>query len=130
MNSMKVLLIDPLDSADANSFARQRRDRIVDLGIGGKNTYIRWREQFNCSVTTLDSFRDGFDTFREVRNLLGLGCNRLMDEHGLDWWEILSILLTSEMETLLLLQRFVKTIGSGDEIYVSRPVFMPVFCSG
>jgi hypothetical protein len=33
----------------------------------------------------------------------------------------MSILLHGELETLILLQRFVQTVGSGDEVYVSRP---------
>ena len=96
-------------------------DRIVDLGLGGVNTYARWQRQFQCPVTTLDSLRKGFDDFRLVRDLLDLGCGRLTDEHGLDWWEIMSLLLHGELETLILLQRFVPTVGSRDEVYVSRP---------
>ena len=121
MNFMRVLLIDPLDSADAGPWAKQPWDRIVDLGMGGKNTYARWHDQFQCPVTTLDSLRNGFDDFRRIRDLLGVGCGRLVDEHGLDWWEIMSILLHGEMEALILLQRFVPTIGSDDEVYASRP---------
>jgi hypothetical protein len=89
--------------------------------MGGKNTYERWTRQFRCPVTTLNSLRTGFDDFRRVRDLLGLGCGRLIDKHGLDWWEIMSILRHGEMETLILLQRLVRTLGSGDEVYVSRP---------
>lgn len=121
MNSMRVLLIDPHDTADAGAWAGQRWDRIVDLGMGGKNTYARWTSQFQCPVTTLDSLRNGFDTFRRVRELLGAGCGRLIDQHGLDWWEIMSLLLHGELEALILLQRWVQTVGSGDEVWVSRP---------
>ncbi len=118
---MKVLLIDPLDIADVGAWAGQRWDRIVDLGLGGANTYARWRHQFRCPLTTLNSLRKGFDDFRHVRDVLGLGCGRLFDEHGLDWWEILSILLIEEMQVLILLQRLAQTIASGDEVHVSRP---------
>jgi hypothetical protein len=121
VNSMRVLLIDPLDTADAGAWAEQRWDRIVDLGMGGKNTYERWTRQFQCPVTTLNSLRTGFDDFRRVRELLGLGCGQMIDEHGLDWWEIMSILRHGEMEALILLQRLVQTLGPGDEVYVSRP---------
>lgn len=121
MNSMRVLLVDPLDTADAGAWAGQRWDRIVDVGIGGKNTYARWTSQFQCPVTTLDSLRNDFDTFRRVRELLGAGCGRLIDEHGLDWWEITSILLHGEMESLIVLQIFAQTLGASDQVYVSRP---------
>ncbi len=65
--------------------------------------------------------RDGFEDFRRVRRLLDLGCGQLVDEHGLDWWEIMGLLLHGELELLILLQRLAKTVGSEDEVYISRP---------
>jgi hypothetical protein len=118
---MKILLIHPEDDPEKGPWASLPWDRIVDIGVGGVNTYARWNRQFQCPVTTLDSLRSGFDDFRRVRDLLGLGCGRLTDEHGLDWWEIMSLLLHGELETLILLQRFAPTVGSGDEVFVSRP---------
>jgi hypothetical protein len=118
---MKVLLVHPEDDPEKGPWASLPWDRILDLGLGGMNTYARWSRHFDCPVTTLGSLRNGFADFRRVRDLLGLGCGRLIDQHGLDWWEIMSILLASEMEALVLLQRFAQTIGSGDEVHVSRP---------
>ena len=120
-STMKILLIHPEDDPEKGPWASLPWDRIVDIGVGGVNTYARWNRQFQCPVTTLDSLRSGFDDFRRVRDLLGLGCGRLTDEHGLDWWEIMSLLLHGELETLILLQRFAPTVGSGDEVFVSRP---------
>lgn len=121
MSPVKYLLIDPLDTADVGAWLGQRWDHIVDLGLGGANTYQRWARQFRCPVTTLGSLRNGFDDFRRVRELLGRGCGRLIDSHGLDWWEIMSLLLHDEMEAVILLQRFVQTLGPDDAVYVSRP---------
>src|SRR5260370_28631941 len=121
VNSMNVLLIDPLDTADSGPLAGQRWDRIVGFGMGGVNSYERWTRQMHCPITTLDSFRDGFDTLLRVRDLLGLGSKPLVDEYGLEWWEIMSLLLHGELEALILLQRFVQTLASDDELYVSRP---------
>jgi hypothetical protein len=118
---MKILLIHPEDDAEKGPWASLPWDCIVDLGLGGVKTYARWTRKFQCSVTTLDSLRSGFEDFRRVRDLLGLGCGRLTDDHGLDWWEIMSLLLHGELETLILLQRLVPTFESGDEVYVSRP---------
>jgi hypothetical protein len=118
---MRILLIHSEDDPENGPWASLPWDRIVDLGMGGKNTYARWARQFQCPVITLDSLRNGFDDFRRVRGLLDLGCGRVTDEHGLDWWEIMSLLLHGELETLILLQRFVPTVEPGDELYVSRP---------
>ncbi len=118
---MKILVIHSEDDPEDGPWRNRVWDRIVDLGMGGKNTYARWSRRFHCPVTTLDSLRNGFDDFRRVRGLLDRGCGRLTDEHGLDWWEIMSLLLHGELETLILLQRFVTTLDPGDEVYVSRP---------
>src|SRR5580704_9992712 len=126
---MKILLVHFEDDPGKGPWASVRWDHVVDLGLGGKNSYARWIRQLRCPVTSLDSLRNGFDDFRRVRDMLGVGCGRLIDEHGLDWWEIMSILLHGELETLLLLQRFLRTVSAGDEVYVSRPGLMPVFCS-
>ncbi len=118
---MKILLIHPEDDPETGPWASLPWDRIVDLGLGGVSSYARWSRQFHCPVTTLNSLGKGFDDFRHIRDLLGMGCGRLVDEHGLDWWEIMSILLHGEMETLILLQRLAQTAGSNDEVHVSRP---------
>jgi hypothetical protein len=118
---MTILLIHSEDDPEKGPWANMPWDRIVDLGLGGMNCYARWSRQFHCPVTTLGSLRNGFDDFRRVRDVLGVGCGRLIDEHGLDWWEMMSLFQHEELETLILLQRFAQTIRSDDEVYVSRP---------
>jgi hypothetical protein len=118
---MRILFIHPEDGAEKGPWASQPWDQIVDIGQGGVNTYERWVRQFSCPVVTLGSLRNGFDILRHVRELLGHGCGRLVDEHGLDWWEIMSMLLHGELETFIVLQRFAQTVESRDEVHVSRP---------
>jgi hypothetical protein len=118
---MKILLIHPLDTADTGALAHQRWNRIVDLGRDGSGTYERWNKRFDCAVENLNSLRDGFEDFYKIRELLGRGCGYLFDEYGLDWWEILSIHLHEQLEAFALLQRFAKSVGSADEVHVSRP---------
>jgi hypothetical protein len=121
--SMKILSIDPSDSADEGPWVGERWDRVVDLGLAGQKSYKRWSNQFHCPVSTLRSLRPGFDNFRRVRSLMDLGSGRLIDEFGLDWWELMSMLWHGELETLVLLQRFVESLSPCDEIHVSRAGF-------
>jgi len=118
---MKILLIHPDDDPEKAPWAYLAWDRIVDLGLGGENTYQRWRRRFGCPVNTLGFLKDRVDDLRMVREVLGLGCGRLMDEHGLDWWEMASTLVHGEVERFLLAQEFVQSLGSRDQLYVSRP---------
>ncbi len=118
---MKTLFIHAEDDPAQGQWASIRWDCIVDAGIAGANSYTRWSRQFRCPVTSLNSLRQGVDDFRHIRQILGAGCGQLIDQHGLDWWEILSIDLLGEVEMVILLQRFAAAIGSEDEVYVSRP---------
>src|SRR4029077_3959728 len=108
---MKILLIHFEDDPEKGPWASLPWDRVVDLGMGGVKSYERWARKMQCPITTLDSFRDGLDTLFRARELLGLGGKRLVDQYGLDWWEILSLLLHDEVKTLILLRRFVHTLG-------------------
>jgi hypothetical protein len=123
VSGMRILVINQPDMADVGVWSSHRWDLVVDLGRGGAGTYERWSKRFGCRVEILDSFRKGSDDFRRVRDLLGRGCGKLIDEYGLDWWEIMLMLLHEEMEALILLRRFAQTISASDEVYISRPGF-------
>lgn len=118
---MKILLMHSGDDPEKGPWASVPWDRIVDLGMGGVESYARWTRRFACPVTTLGSLRNAFDDFRRVRELLAFGCGRLIDEYGLDWWELMSLFLHGQLETLILLQHFAQTVGPADDVYVSRP---------
>jgi hypothetical protein len=118
---MRILLIHPLDTAERGPWAAQHWDLIVDLGRDGTATYEDWQRSFRCSVENLNALRDGFEDFYRIRELLGKGCGYLVDEYGLDWWEILSIFLHEEMELLFLLRRWTQRIQRADDVHVSRP---------
>src|SRR5271169_3757848 len=120
---MRILVIDPMDLAEEGPWANQGWHQIVDLGQAGAGTYEQWSTRFACPVHSVNSLRHGFDDSLRVRELLGRGQGQLVDEHGLDWWEIMSLLLTGELEAIILLQRFVRTLSPNDEVHVSRPGF-------
>jgi hypothetical protein len=120
---MKTLLIHSEDDPENGPWADSHWDRIVDLGLGGKNVYARWKRRWGCRVDALRFLSQGFSDFHRIRDVLGAGCGRLVDEHGLDWWEIMSVYSAEELEALILLQRFAESMSSNkeEEVYVSRP---------
>jgi hypothetical protein len=65
--------------------------------------------------------RKGFEDFRRVRELMDMGCGQLIDQHGLDWWEIFFLLFHGDLESFVLAQHFCATISPADELHVSRP---------
>ncbi len=120
---MKVLLVDALDSADTGPWASQRWDRIVDMGLGGAQTYARWSNRFGCPAAPLNASRNGLAELLGIRKLLELGLGRLTDEYGLNWWELLSIHLHGQLEQLISLQCLAHELGANDEVHVSRTGF-------
>jgi hypothetical protein len=119
--AVRVLLVDPTDAVDAGAWTRERWDRIVDLGLSGETSYSRAAQQFGQPVTPLQAFRgEDFREIRRVRQLLLAGNGRLQDSTGLDWWELTAILVHQQLEAIVLLRKFVETLGPEDEVHVSR----------
>ena len=117
---MKTLFIHPEDGLQNGPWAGERWDRIVDLGKDGALSREAAEAALRCPVSTLDAFRANHGEKRRVRELLVLGMGRLCDQYGLDWWELMIPDVHEQLEVAYLLQKFVETVGAGDEVYVSR----------
>jgi hypothetical protein len=120
---MRILLLHPEDELEAGPWALQRWGRAIDLGTAGAASYARAEEKFGCAVTGLAEFRKDFREMRRVRELIGMGQGRLDDDYGLDWWELASIEVHQRFEVAFLMAELARTLGSDDEVYVSRPCF-------
>lgn len=120
---MRVLLIHPEDNLQKGPWNGSKWDRVLDLGQAGMESYRLAAARFGCAVTPLQSFRKDFKEIRRVKELLNLGLGRLTDGFGLDWWELTSILVHPQLESLILLQELMETLHESDEVYVSRPGF-------
>jgi len=120
---MRVLVIHPEDDLQGEPWVSQRWDRVIDLGRAGAESYARATERLGCPISPLSEFRESFDEMRRVRELLALGMGKLMDDFGLDWWELTAILVHQQLEIAYLLGRVVERLGASDEVHVSRPCF-------
>ncbi|HEY1677606.1 MAG TPA: DUF6716 putative glycosyltransferase [Candidatus Sulfotelmatobacter sp.] len=120
---MRVLLIHPEDGLQAAPWSSRKWDRVIDLGTSGHQDYDRVARRFGCAITRLAEFRVDFQEMRRVRELISLGLNLLNDQFGLDWWELTSIEIHQRFEIAFLMGELAKTLGPGDEVWVSRPGF-------
>ena len=118
---MRVLLLHPDDDPNLGSWASQSWGLVVDLGIAGQRTYENWSRLFYCPVAPLPKL--GLEDFKQVRETLFLGLGRVLDVHGFDWWELLSIEYHERVERILSLQKLAESIGRDDEVFVSRDGF-------
>ncbi len=53
----------------------------------------------------LDTLWRGIEDFDSIRQLLHAGRNQLLDEIGLDWWDLVSVLIYPELQDAVLLSR-------------------------
>jgi hypothetical protein len=51
----------------------------------------------------------------------GFGC--VVDEHGLDWWELISIRFHEQIALIIRLKKLAAQLSATDEVFVTRPGF-------
>ena len=118
---MRVLLLQPEDSPERGPWSRQRWDLIVDLGKSSLFSVERWTRQFGCPVLRADSFRHGIADAKHVREMFSAGRSRLADEEGIDWWDLMSLLVAPYALTLPALLSVAKEISASAELWTTRP---------
>jgi hypothetical protein len=94
---------------------------VIDLGSAGPSAYERWGEFFGCPVGSLEKLE--LTDFDQIRRTLSFGLGRLVDEHGLDWWELIALRFHEQMERVLRLRKLAAQFGERDEIFISRSGF-------
>jgi hypothetical protein len=117
---LKTLLVHPEDSPCSGPWAGEKWDLIVDLGKSSVFTRAAWQERLNSPVLQLDTLRHGVQDFDSIRQLLHAGRNQLLDEIGLDWWELVSVLIYPELQDAVLLRRLAEQLDATAELYATR----------
>ena len=117
---MRVLLVQPEDSPARGPWSRRTWDLVVDLGKSSASSEQAWTAQYHCPVLRADSFRQGIADVKKVREIFSIGAGRLVDEEGIDWWELLSLLATPEAVSLLILKSIAMQISPTDDLCATR----------
>ncbi|HKW16137.1 MAG TPA: hypothetical protein VJO35_01380 [Terriglobales bacterium] len=117
---MKILCIHPQDEPEYGEWGNQSWDRVIDLGIGGAETYKRWSSFFHSVVAGLEFARTGHEC---VRNALTHLSGYLRDSQGVDWWEVLSVRYIERLYRIVAMQRLMGTLGGDDALFFTRPCF-------
>ena len=123
---MRVLLLHPDDNSECGPWAQQSWDLAFDLGFAGQAAYDGWSKRLGCPITPVP--RLGLEDFRRVRRALASGLGRVVDEYGLDWWELISIRFHEPIERILCLQELQASLDSmlldsEDEVWITRTGF-------
>ena len=117
---MKILLVHPEDSPRYGPWAHERWDQIVDLGNSSESTAAAWETLTGCPVVRLQSFRHQIEDPRLVGQMLRSGFGQLLDQHGIDWWELTSLFIHSELETAIGLQRLAANANLAGDLHATR----------
>jgi hypothetical protein len=120
---MRILLLHPEDDIHG-SWARARWDSVVDLGRAPQSLYNEWSAQLRCPVFSI------FDFAREVEDLwlwdrlLRLGLGRVVDRFGIDWWDVVGLILQSDLQDVRLAIQLAEKLGTSQRLTVSQPSVM------
>ncbi len=117
---MRVLLLQPEDLPGAGPWSRERWDLIVDLGKSSLFSVEDWTRQSGCPVLRSDRFRGGAADVRQVRSLFSSGRRCLIDEEGLDWWDLTSLPVAQEALTVLALRGLAAELSPSAEFWATR----------
>ena len=118
---MRVLLVQPQDSPRRGPWSRHHWDLIIDLGKSSAFSEEGWARQFGCRVLRAESFRHGIADARRVRETFYAGRGWLIDKEGIDWWDLISLLVVPDALTLLTLQAVANEIGPSADIWATGP---------
>ncbi len=117
---MRVLLLQPEDLPERGPWSRQHWDLIVDLGKSSRFSEERWARQYGCPVLRTDSFRHGIEDGKKVRQIFSEGRGHLIDEEGIDWWELMSVLIAAHALDVIALRVLAKEISPSAELWATR----------
>jgi len=118
---MKILIVHPSDSVDAGPWARDHWDWIVDLGWSGRFCYEQASRTGGCRVFSLHDHMDPDDHRSGLRSSLSAGLGKLVDEEGLDWWDLFVPLAYSRIDEILMVWSLRRKIPEGAEVVATRP---------
>lgn len=118
---MRVLLLNPEDRPFDGPWARESWDLVVDFGWAGGCSYAEWAKVFGCPTYGLFNFGEEIKDLQRIGETLRAGRGQLVDEDGIDWWELMAPARYSELHDQLLLLNLNKQIPSNAEVRASRP---------
>jgi hypothetical protein len=115
---MKLLVLDGAD--DLSTLPSQPWDMIVDCARAPAATYDSWARLSGAECLSFFDFAHGFDDLHASRELLRRGLKIVVDEDGVDWWDVLSLLIESDLRQVMLALRLSRQLPSTCQIYTSR----------
>jgi hypothetical protein len=120
---MRIFLLHPDDDFQG-SWTRQQWDSVVDLGRAPKSFYDAQSVELGCPVLSIFDLAVEVDDLQVWRSLLEPGMGRVVDRFGIDWWDVISLVLQPELQEVRLALRLAERLIGCRTLAVSRPLAM------
>src|ERR1035437_5365933 len=120
---MRVLLLHPDDDFHG-SWTRQHWDSVIDLGRAPNSFYDERSAALGCPVFSIFDLAVEVEDLQIWRHLLASGMGRVVDRFGIDWWDVISLLLQPELQDVRLALRLAEKLQGCRTLAVSRPSLM------
>ena len=117
---MRVLLLHPDDDFHG-SWTSQQWDSVIDLGRAPKSFYDERSAALGCPVYSIFHLAVEVEDMQIWRSLLEPGMGRVVDRFGIDWWDVISLVLQSELQDVRLALRLAEKLRGCRTLAVSRP---------
>jgi hypothetical protein len=115
-----VFLLHPDDDFQG-SWTHDPWDSVVDLGRAPRSFYDDRSAEFGCPVFSIFDLAVEVEDLQSLRPLLDLGLGRVVDRHGIDWWDVISLQLQPDLQDIKLALRLAEKLKSCRELVASRP---------
>jgi hypothetical protein len=117
---MRVLLLHPDDDFQG-SWTSQHWDAVIDLGRTPKSFYDERSAALGCPVFSVFDLAVEVEDLQIWRRLLEPGMGRVVDRFGIDWWDVISVMLQPELQNVRLALRLAEKLSGCRTLVVTRP---------
>lgn len=117
---MKILLLHPKDRVEGGPWHHTRWDWIVDLGWAGHRAYSEREDRLSCKAFSIRNVPDHQLHLSHLRDSWEPGLGKLVDEEGVDWWDVFFPSSYDRIEEILLASALAGQIPADAEIVATR----------
>jgi hypothetical protein len=117
---MNFLLLHP-DDEFSGPWTRQHWDSVIDLGRAPKSFYDERSAALGCPVFSIFDLAVEVEDLRIWRQLFAPGLGRVVDRFGVDWWDVIGMLLQPELQEVQLALRLADKLAGCRTLVASRP---------
>jgi hypothetical protein len=96
-------------------------DLVIDLGRAPRSYYDDLSAKLKCPVSSVFDLAAEVEDLQIWRHLLQPGLGLVVDRFGIDWWDVISVILQPELQDVRLALRWAEKLGGCRVLAASRP---------